>query len=67
MFENKDLDIEEVPNEVNFSVNDEGIVDEITYNVDSYCKAKNTCLNSMKVTLKYKDFGKIAKITSPLE
>ena len=67
LFENKDLDIEEVPNEVNFSVNDEGIVDEITYNVDSYCKVKNICLNSMKVTLKYKDFGKIAKITSPLE
>lgn len=67
LFENKDLDIEEEPNEVNFSVNDEGIVDEITYNVDNYCKVKNTCLNSMKVTLKYKDFGKIAKITSPLE
>lgn len=67
LFENKDLDIEEVANEVTYSVNEEGIVDEVSYTLDSYCKAKNTCLNSMKITLKYKDFGKVAKITSPLE
>lgn len=67
LFDNKDLDVEEVPNEIEVSVNEENIVDGFTYKLDSYCKAKNSCLSGMKITLKYTDFGKVEKITSPLE
>lgn len=64
---NKDLDISEVPNEIIISTNDENNVNEVKYVLDSYCKVKKLCTNSMKITLNYDDIGNVSDIASPLE
>lgn len=67
LFENRDLDVEEVPNEIVISVDDDNNINEIKYTLDSYCKAKGICVMGMNVTLKYEEFGEIGEIASPLE
>lgn len=64
---NKDLDISEVPNEIIISTDDENNVTEVKYNLNSYCKVKKLCTNSMNITLNYDDVGDISDIASPLE
>lgn len=66
LFENNDLDIEEIPNEILVSVDEDGYVNKIKFKLDSYCKVKNICMNSMIVELTYDDYGKIEEIISPL-
>lgn len=67
ILENKDLDISEVPNEIIISTDDENNVTEVKYNLNSYCKVKKLCTNSMNITLNYDDVGDIYDIASPLE
>ena len=67
ILENKDLDISEVPNEIIISTDDENNVTEVKYNLNSYCKVKKLCTNSMNITLNYDDVGDISDIASPLE
>ena len=67
IFENSDLDIEELPNEITISVDDDNNINEIKYTLDSYCKAKGICIIGMNITLKYEDVGKVEEIISPLE
>lgn len=67
MFENVDIDVEELPNEIIVSTDYNGNVNEIKFTLDSYCKVKNICVNNMSITLAYELYGEIEKITSPLE
>lgn len=67
LFENNDLDIEEIPNEIVVSVDEFNYVNEVKFKLDSYCKAKNICTNSMIIDLNYSDYGSIEEIVSPLE
>lgn len=67
LLDGNDLDIEEVPNEIVISVDDQNNVNEIKYTLDSYCRVKNSCIMGLKITLKYENFGKIEEISSPLE
>lgn len=67
LLEDKDIDVEEIPNEILVSIDDDNNVNEIKYNLDSYCKIKNICTMGMNITLKYEHFGKVEEITSPLE
>lgn len=67
IFENSDLDIEELPNDIIISVDENNHINEIKYVLDSYCKAKNICVMGMNVTLKYENFGEVGEITNPLE
>lgn len=66
VFENGDLDIDEVPNDLTIFSNKDGYANEIIYKLDSYCKVKEICKNNMMVTLKYENFGEVS-ISSPLE
>ena len=59
VFENNDLDIEEVPNEIVVSVDEFNYVTEVKFKLDSYCKAKNICTNRMIIDLNYSDYGSI--------
>ena len=67
LFEGVDIDVEEIPNEVIVSVDEDNNITEVKYVLDSYCKAKNICKMGMNITLNYEDFGKVTDITSPLE
>ena len=67
VLENSDLDVEEIPNEIILSVNEDGYVDEIKFKLNSYCKVKKICTNNLVIALSYDNFGNVAEIVSPLE
>ena len=61
------VDIEEIPNEIVLSTDENKYTNEIIFRLDSYCKYKNICQSSMKITLSYSDYGDIEEIDSPVE
>ena len=65
-FENVDMDIEEVPNVVLLSTDEDGNVNEIKFKLNSYCVHKGICYNSMVIDLFYESFGEVEDIVSPL-
>lgn len=67
LFENIDIDIEEIPNEIVVGTDESNYVNDVKFTLDSYCKAKGICVNNMSITLSYELFGEIEEITSPLE
>ena len=67
LFEGADMDIEDIPNEISVSTDDENNIIEIKYLLNSYCKVKGLCVDNMTITLNYEDFGKVEEIISPLE
>ena len=62
-----DLDIEEIPNEILVGVDEGNYVNEVKFTLDSYCKVKGICMNSMRIVLNYDNFGEVEEIASPLE
>ena len=67
LFEGVDIDVEEIPNEIIISVDEDNNITEVKYLLDSYCKVKEICVSNMNITLNYEEFGKVEEITSPLE
>ena len=67
LLENKEIDVDDVTNSVILSVNEDNVVDEVKYNLNSYCQFKNICDGKMDMVLKYGNFGLIEKINNPLE
>ena len=67
LFEENDLDVEEIPNELIVSVDEYGYVNKIKFNLASYCKVKNICVNNMVIDLFYDEYGKVEEIISPLK
>ncbi len=67
ILENKDIDIEEEPNEIIISVDENNYVESVKFVLNSYCKVKNHCVNSMSITLNYELYGEIEEIKSPLQ
>ena len=57
IFEGVDLDIEGIPNEIIVNVNEDGYVNKIKFNLNSYCKVKNICINNMLIVLNYEEVG----------
>lgn len=66
LLENKDLDIEEIPNEIIVSTDEQKNVEKVEFILDSYCKVKGICTKNMKITLTYDTFGEIEEIASPV-
>lgn len=62
-----DIDIDDVPNELNFYANKEGELYKIELDLSSYGKYKNICKERFNITLNYSDFGKVSEIVSPIE
>lgn len=60
---NKDLDIEEVPNEIRVTMNNENI-DEVELVFNSYCSALNICLKNMDIKMEYSGFNTVEEITN---
>ena len=61
LVDNKDLDIEEIPNEINITKNNNR-VDEVDIIFSSYCISTNKCTNYGKLSILYNNFGKIESI-----
>ena len=57
-FEGLDSDYDEIPNTYSIDVNGEDGSIYLELGLDSYCKLKNLCTNSMKIKLQYSDFSK---------
>ncbi|MDO4996020.1 MAG: hypothetical protein Q4E69_02465 [Bacilli bacterium] len=63
MLNSKDLDIEEIPNEIRVTQNNDRI-DEVEIVLDSYCSALNICLNNMNIKMEYSGFDTVEEITN---
>ena len=61
-----DLAVEEIPNEISLIINNDRI-DLVELNLNSYCRASNKCLDSMKITMNYSGFDSQKDIISPID
>ncbi len=58
MINGVETDYDEIPNKIKVSVNN-GYISEINYNLDNYCKEKDSC-KSLNIIVNYKEFNKIS-------
>ena len=61
-----DSDFEEEPNMIIISSNEESIVNQISWNLDSYCILNGLCERSLKIDMKFDDFGDV-QVENPLQ
>ena len=61
---NKDTDIDEVPNSITVGTDSSSIMDEVTYHLDSYCEYDKDCKDKLEINLSYDKFGEIEEIVS---
>ncbi len=66
LLNNVDSDFLEEPNKINISTLEDKNVNNIEFNLDSYCYLNNLCKNSLVIKLEYFDFGGISEIVSPI-
>lgn len=59
-------DFFEEPNQVVVHVNENGIVDEIDYYLDSYCQLNNLCEKSLSLKLSFSNYGSVQVIEKPV-
>ena len=52
---------------ISIGADEDNYVNSVKYVLDSYCKVRGICVNSMSITLNYEQYGKIEELTSPLE
>lgn len=62
-----DIDIDDIPNELNFVSNDEGELYKIELDLSSYGKYKNICKEKFNIVLNYSDFGEVREIVNPID
>ncbi len=65
MLNNVDSDYLEEPNELVIDTQKDKFVDEITFNLNSYCTMNKLCQNSLEIKLSYDKFGEIEEISNP--
>ena len=59
ILDDKDTDIEEIPNKIVISMNSNNYITEIDYDLGSYCKEKNVCKDKLNIACKYTDFSNV--------
>lgn len=57
LLDDKDTDIDEVPNKIVVTVDGNNNISEIKYDLDSYCKVIDSCKEKLKVELEYSKYG----------
>lgn len=62
-----DIDIDDIPNELNFVSNNEGELYKIELDLSSYGKYKNICKEKFNIVLNYSDFGEVSEIVNPID
>lgn len=53
---NKETDYEEIPNKIKLSMSSYNTINEISYDLDSYCKNSDEC-NNLSITISYKEYS----------
>ena len=62
----KDSDYDDIPSEAIVTVDKDGVIKNITYKLDNYCKYSGVC-NTLKIELIYDLFGEVQEIENPIE
>lgn len=65
LINNENTDIEEKPNTITISVEEDNI-NSIIYHLDSYCLNRKSCKKSLEIELEFENIGEIKKIKSPI-
>lgn len=65
LINNENTDIEEMPNTIIISVDEEDNISSIVYHLNSYCLNRKNCKKSLKIELEFENIGEIKKIKSP--
>lgn len=66
IFEGIEIDIDDFPNEISLSTDNDGNTNEIRFKLDSYCKYNKLCNGNMEIYLTYDDYGEIEEIANPV-
>ena len=66
-FDGNDMDIADDLNEIVIHVDENNFVEKFEFKLNNYCKAINACVDELKITLEYDEYGEIKEITSPLD
>lgn len=66
LLSNINSDFLEEPNKIYINTDTEKYVNEIKFNLDSYCYLNNLCQKSLEINLEYYDFGNILEIVNPI-
>ena len=64
---NVDIDLDDKPNELVFSTDEDGNVVSVKMKLDSYGKYKGNCKKYLDIEIEYDDFGKIKDIDNPIK
>ena len=65
ILDDKDTDFDEVPNEINISLKDGKVIEEVFLKLDSY-GMNNNISKELNMTLEYANIGKVGVIENPL-
>ena len=63
---NINSDFFEEPNKITLIANKNNEIDEINYDLSSYCTLNKLCQNSLKINLSYEMYGEIKNIENPV-
>ena len=66
MIHEVESDFEEEPNMIIISSNAESVVNQISWNLDSYCILNGLCERSLKIDMKFDDYGDV-QVDNPLQ
>ena len=61
-----DSDFLEEPNKITITSNNDSDINEVSYDLSSYCTLNKLCQSSLKITLTYDMFGEIKEIENPV-
>ncbi len=62
----ENTDYDEIPNKVILGIDERKNVNKVTFKLDSFCKLKGVCSNSLEIELSYEMFGDVKKIDNPI-
>lgn len=62
LLENTNIDIDDIPNKIDITTTNTKEVDQINYNLDSYCKYIDNSLNTCNIEIKYSNFDEIISV-----
>ena len=65
LIEKKKIDLDDPVNEITFKTDEDNEVNDIKYDLSSYCKYKKLANKSCSIELEYSNFGKIKEIKQP--
>ena len=67
IIDNQYTDFSDNPNRVEFSLNSDGDIEKIFFDLDNYCVSNKKCTKSLKLELEYDNYGTVKKIDNPIE